>query len=383
MRNVGPPCPTRRPRSMRPPTTFRFLLVLAAAIVALPAAAYEKTVCTITVNSADEKDAFRRHLPADKYRFVELVERGRPDWLASACKTRRALRRPRDLRPLRRRQRVLFRSARGARVPAGRRNGARLLQRFVPGPLLAAEGGLPVRLQHAEPGGDCAARRPRSCAASCAPDMRAPTPSGSRASLNAGHGESSRDRMRLVFKDVPAIYGFSSVAPLGPEAAATARHSYFQANGTGEVGTGRVNSRLLGQFSRELDGRDPRDDATPIRTPRIRRDVCQFADERLSRRADGSRFVHQLLQRRDGRSAGCSSTGSKRYAATLDDARPEGAGRVAGARARSRATARRATAISTSRAMPISRAVRVRMLDARAEARLALAGASCAPSSCG
>ena len=43
-----------------------------------------QTVCTITVNSPDEKEAFRRHLPPDRYRFVELVERGRADWLESA-----------------------------------------------------------------------------------------------------------------------------------------------------------------------------------------------------------------------------------------------------------------------------------------------------------
>ena len=51
-------------------------------------AAAPQTVCTITANSADEKEAFRRHLPASKYRFVELVERGRADWLASACKAK-------------------------------------------------------------------------------------------------------------------------------------------------------------------------------------------------------------------------------------------------------------------------------------------------------
>ena len=50
------------------------------------AAAETQTVCTITVNSADEKEAFRRYLPAAKYEFVELVERDRPDWLASACR---------------------------------------------------------------------------------------------------------------------------------------------------------------------------------------------------------------------------------------------------------------------------------------------------------
>ena len=48
----------------------------------------QQTVCTITVNSADEKETFRRYLPAAKYKFVELVERGRPDWLSSACRAR-------------------------------------------------------------------------------------------------------------------------------------------------------------------------------------------------------------------------------------------------------------------------------------------------------
>ena len=62
-------------------------------IVALLAAGYggdgyagKRTVCTITVNSSDEKEMFRQRLPADQYEFVELVERGRPDWLASACR---------------------------------------------------------------------------------------------------------------------------------------------------------------------------------------------------------------------------------------------------------------------------------------------------------
>ena len=45
----------------------------------------KRTVCTITVNSPDEKEMFRQRLPEDQYEFVELVERGRPDWLASAC----------------------------------------------------------------------------------------------------------------------------------------------------------------------------------------------------------------------------------------------------------------------------------------------------------
>ena len=73
---------------MRWPPKLRLVLFAAALCLATPfAAAAKQTVCTITVNSADEKETFRRHLPAAKYRFVELVERDRPDWLASACRT--------------------------------------------------------------------------------------------------------------------------------------------------------------------------------------------------------------------------------------------------------------------------------------------------------
>src|SRR5947207_12583145 len=65
-------------------------VVVAAALLASlcfhEAQADKKTVCTITVNSPDEKEIFRRSLPDDQFDFVELVERGRPDWLASACR---------------------------------------------------------------------------------------------------------------------------------------------------------------------------------------------------------------------------------------------------------------------------------------------------------
>ena len=196
-------------------------------------------------------------------------------------------------------------------------------------------------------------------------------------SLNAGHGESSRDRMRLVFKDVPEIYGFSSVAPLGPQAAATLG-KYFQANGTGEVGSGRVNSRLLGQFSansmvvtRGMTDADPH--------AAIRRDVCQFADERLSD-AQRLRFIHQLLQRRMAE-VRMYLDRIEAYAATL--ATRDRRHRTLRRRSRrSRATARRATAISILRAMPIS----ARCACACSTSRRSSGGSrrpSCAPSSCG
>src|SRR5213592_317328 len=69
-------------------TKFAFLIALLAAVFGLEVRADKSTVCTITVNSSDEKEIFRRYLPEDKFEFVELVERGRPDWLASACQQR-------------------------------------------------------------------------------------------------------------------------------------------------------------------------------------------------------------------------------------------------------------------------------------------------------
>src|SRR6185369_15141422 len=48
-------------------------------------AAGKTTVCSITVNSSNEKDAFQRNLPKDKYQFVELLERGLRDWFPAAC----------------------------------------------------------------------------------------------------------------------------------------------------------------------------------------------------------------------------------------------------------------------------------------------------------
>src|SRR3569832_205589 len=71
-----------------PPRLLRLLLPLAACLLAPITWAGKQTVCTVTINSADEQKTFRRFLPADKYDFVELVDRNRPDWLASACEAK-------------------------------------------------------------------------------------------------------------------------------------------------------------------------------------------------------------------------------------------------------------------------------------------------------
>ena len=279
---------------MRWSPTLHLLLAAATLSLSIPlVAAPKQTVCTITVNSADEKETFRRHLPAAKYQFVELIERGRPDWLASACRAEVSC----DLL-----------------IISGHFDGA---NDFFSDQLETPEY-LPVdELERASCSGSCPALfsrlkevylfgcntlDPDPLSRASAEVVRSLVREGRSLrdaqrqlqALNAEHGHSSRDRMRLVFKDVPAIYGFSSVAPLGPMAAASLNR-FFQADGAREVGQGRPSRRLLTQFASHglavaqgMTDKDPHAD--------VRRDVCQFVDDRLS---DAKRveFVHQLLQR--------------------------------------------------------------------------------------
>ncbi|MBL0151134.1 MAG: hypothetical protein IPP87_21710 [Ideonella sp.] len=247
------------------------------------AATKPQTVCTITVNSADEKDMFRRHLPAAKYRFVELVEPGRPDWLASACREQVSC---------------------DTLIISGHYDGG---NEFFSDQLEAREF-LPVaELERVSCSDSCPGLfsqlkevylfgcntlnpSPQSSATvevvrSLVREGRSPQQTERHLQASsAAHGESSLERMRQIFKDVPVIYGFSSVAPLGP-VAASALGRYFAATGAREIGEGRANSRLLGQFApfslamARHDRRDPH--------AAVRHDVCQFADDRLSEQPAG------------------------------------------------------------------------------------------------
>lgn len=64
--------------------TAAFLLACDAYAASLVVAGVRKTVCTVTINSSEEKDTFVRHLPRSECRVVELVRRGQPNWLESA-----------------------------------------------------------------------------------------------------------------------------------------------------------------------------------------------------------------------------------------------------------------------------------------------------------
>lgn len=301
------------------------LALLAALACALPLAAAEKpgkpakpvkpkTVCTITVNSPDEKEAFRRYLPPARYRFIELVERNRSDWLASACQAGVVC---------------------DVLIISGHYDGG---NEFFSDSLETSEHlpvdemervscsdtcpGLFSQLKEVHLFG-CNTLNPEPHSSASAEIVRSLVREGHSLkaavqhlrALNAGHGESSRDRMRQVFKDVPVIYGFSSVAPLGPIAASNL-NAYFRAGGAAEIGQGRTSRRLLGQFAPfAMTATQGMTDQDPHAA--VRHDVCQFADERLS---DTTRleFVHQLLQREMAQ-ARVHLDRIQRFARSLDD----------------------------------------------------------------
>ena len=255
--------------------------------------AERKTVCSITVNSPDEQAAFRRSLPSEKFQFVELVEGGRSDWLASAC--RRQIRCD-----------VLVISGHydgGSEFFSDRIEGGEFLPVDEMERVACSDScpGLFSQLKEVYLFG-CNTLNPSARRSASAEIERSLVRSGhSHADaerlgrvLAMRHGESSRDRMRLIFMNVPAIYGFSSVAPVGPLAAAILNR-HFQADGTDEVGSGRASSRLLGQFrSHAMVVARGMSDADPEAA--YRQDICQFADDRLSV-AQKLDFIHRLLGR--------------------------------------------------------------------------------------
>jgi|KBSSwiStaDraftv2_1062776.scaffolds.fasta_scaffold15727_2 hypothetical protein len=292
-----------------------FLAALLFVSVAFDASADKKTVCTITVNSPDEKDIFRRYLPQDEFQFVELVERGRPDWLASACR-------------------------------AGVRCDVLLISGHFDGGTefytdrLDAREFLPVdEMERVACSDSCPGLFSQlkevylfGCKTLNAEAMRSASAEIGRSLVRAGnspadaerlsrvlserHGESNRDRMRHIFKDVPVIYGFSSKAPLG-RTAGPILERYFQSGAATEVGSGRASAKLLGLFAASsMTATAGMTDADP--RAGFRGDACHFSDDRLSS-AQKLGFVHELLGR-DMAEVRMFLDQLEKYSASLDDA---------------------------------------------------------------
>jgi hypothetical protein len=278
---------------LRWPAVLRCAALACASVSLVNAWAAPKTVCTVTINSPDERDTFKRHLPPGEYRFVELVQRGQPDWLAQACQ---------------RRERC------DALIISGHFDDG---IEFYPDRFENQEALTVHELQRA------------SCSASCnslfadlkevylfgcntlktdprhvaeGEILRSLQRAGASpaqaehvaAQLNARYGESNRDRIRHIFKDVPVLYGFSSKAPLG-RYAGPVLEKYFQSAPPGEVASGRPSQTLLNLFGPVSMVAVPGlNDAEPHAS--FRGDMCGLADDRPSD-AHKLAFLHDVLRR--------------------------------------------------------------------------------------
>ncbi|HEV2041153.1 MAG TPA: hypothetical protein VGT81_14120 [Casimicrobiaceae bacterium] len=269
------------------------LTALLAAAWAHDVRADKKTVCTITVNSPDEKEIFRQNLSRDEFQFVELVESGRPDWLESAC--RKGVRCD-----------VLLISGHfdgGTEFYSDRLDAREYLPVGEMERVSCSDScpGLFSQLKEVYLFGcnTLNAEAMRSASAEIARSLVRSGHSQSDAErlsrvLNERHGESNRDRMRHIFKDVPVIYGFSSKAPLG-RTAGPMLDRYFKSGPGGEIGSGRASPKLLGLFAPSSMARATGlSDSDPKAA--FRRDVCHFSDDRLSA-AQKLGFVHELMGR--------------------------------------------------------------------------------------
>ena len=292
------PCAPARPVRRRS-TTLRAALLLAAllgctgAVRAADAAAPVQTVCTVTINSADERDTLQRHLPKDRYRFVELVQRGQPDWLGAAC--RRGV-------------------TCDALIISGHFDDGTefYTDRFDDRESLSM-----LELQQASCSASCSGlfsqlkevylfgcntlkSDPRHVAsAEIARSLvrggrSRPEAERQAALLSERYGQSNRDRLRHVFKDVPLLYGFSSKAPLG-RTAGPLLDRYLQTAPAGEVASGRPSPTLLGLFApSSMIAVGGLTDADPHAG--FRRDLCSLATTSLS---DGQKLahMHEVLRR--------------------------------------------------------------------------------------
>jgi len=333
------------------------LLAAAFVAVAVPAAAARKTVCTITVNSSDERELLKQRLPQGEFDFVELVERGRPDWLASACR-------------------------KGVQcdvlVVSGHFDGG---TDFYSDRLDVRESLSVAELERASCSDSCPGVFAHlkevylfGCNTLNAEAMQSASAEIGRSLLRAGHApadaeritrllaeqhaNSNRDRMRSIFKDVPVVYGFSSKAPLGPYAAATL-DKYFKTAPAGEFGSGQPSAKLVGLFAPVSMTTTTGVTATdPL--AKHRAEVCRFSDDRLDA-AHKVGFIHTLLQR-DMAEVRMFLDQLERYAGSLDAATRREPGVAAGLEAISQDTAARTRYVEFLRDAD-QPAIRARMIE--------------------
>jgi hypothetical protein len=264
---------------------------LACIVLAAPAHADRRTVCTITVNSDDEREVLRRTLPPADYDFVELVERGRSDWLRGACEKRV-------------RCDVLLISGHfdgGTEFYTDRLDDRESLPVEEMERVACSEScpGLFTQLKEVYLMG-CNTLSPQPMRTAPGEVLRSLATFASVAgdaqraadALTERYGESNRDRMRQIFKDVPVIYGFPGKAPLGRYAGPILER-YLRSGG--EFGEGRASARLLSAFAAGgMTATSGMTDADP--RAGFRADACRFVDDRVAPERKAA-HLHDVLRR--------------------------------------------------------------------------------------
>ena len=267
--------------------------ILGLIFLAFAAAAFaeRRTVCTITVNSDDEREVLRRTLPPADYDFVELIERGRADWLRGACEKRV-------------RCDVLLISGHfdgGTEFYTDRLDDREYLPVEEMERVACSEScpGLFSQLKEVYLMG-CNTLNPHPMRTVPGEIVRSLVGAGASPAdaqrnadaLGERYGESNRDRMRQIFKDVPVIYGFSGKAPLGRYAGPILER-HLRAGG--EFGEGRASARMLAAFAAAsmtatagMATGDPRSG--------FRADTCRFLDERIAPERKAA-HLHAVLNR--------------------------------------------------------------------------------------
>ena len=331
---------------MRLPAIFLQLLWLMAASLSPQLALAEKqTVCTITVNSPDEQESFRRFLPASKYQFVELIERHRPDWLASACQQRVSC----DVLVI------------SGHYGAG--------NEFFSDALEAREF-LPIaELERVSCSDSCPSLFSKlkevylfGCNTLNPDAQNSASPEIARSLTREGRSHGGGRAARAIVEcgtrreqpqqDADGVQGRSgdlrlfSGSAVGSDGCLARSTAISRRPGRKTSGSGRASSRLLSNFAPNgMTVAQGMTDADPHAA--VRQDMCRFADDRLSD-VEKLRFVHQLLERPTAE-ARMFLDRIERYTAQARRERAAGAGGSAGARCH-RARRWRSRALSRFRA---------------------------------
>ena len=223
---------------------LRRIALAVAALLPLAGAA-QQTVCTVTINSSDERDTLQRLLPGDRFRFVELAQAGRPDWFAAACEARVQC----DVL-------VVSGHFAGTEFYSSRPSTRETLKvADLRGALCTAS--CPGVFEHLKEvylfGCDTLKAEPVRSATpevirALVRDGRTPGEAEVEArGLSLRDGESSRETIRRLFPNVPVIYGFASLAPYGRYAGPMLER-WIANGGASEFGTARPSERLLSIF---------------------------------------------------------------------------------------------------------------------------------------